>query len=182
VAAGTALVLLLAGFFYLNRLQDQLRQANAQLSNLEARVAELEIANIQLQQRNETLQQQAQADQQLLLVIASADPDRTLQVSGTETDPDAGGTFYVHDDQGVLVLHGLAPLPADETYQLWLIPPANGAPLPAGLLEIDQEAPAWITVQIPANAQDFATVAVSVEPAGGSPAPTGPIVLLGENS
>jgi anti-sigma-K factor RskA len=216
VAAGTAMVLLLVSFFYLNGLQAQLRQANSQLSNLEGRVAELEIdnirlredneniqqqaqadrqilearvgeleiANTQLQQNSDTLQQQTQADQQLLLAIAGADPNRAVQISGTEPDSGAGGALYVlQDNQGVLVLHGLEPLPADQTYQLWLIPSAADAdPLPAGLLEVEQAVPTSATVQIPANAQDFAGIAVSIEPAGGSPAPTGPIVLLGQSS
>src|SRR5262245_2973288 len=126
-ATAVALVLLLAGLFYLNQLQGQLSQANSQLSSLEARVTELEVANQQLQQANGSLQQQAQADQQRLLLIANADPGRSLQIAGTEADPDASGAFYVRDNQGVLILEGLEPLPADKTYQLWLIP-ADRAP------------------------------------------------------
>jgi len=32
---------------------------------------------------------------------------------------------------------------------------------------------------IPTGAEDYANVGISIEPAGGSPAPTGPIVALG---
>jgi anti-sigma-K factor RskA len=49
-------------------------------------------------------------------------------------------------------------------------------------LEMDADTPDWLTVQIPPGAQNFAAVGVSIEPVGGSPTPTGPIVLLGASS
>ena len=158
--------------------QNQLQQAGAELDALQAQTAELQAVNTQLQQTNETIQQQAQADQELLALIAKADPERVVQLPGTEEAPDASGTFYVSDNnQGLLVLRGLEPLPTDQTYQLWLIP-ADGPPESAGLLAVQANAPTWLTLPLPANAPDFAAVGVSVEPAGGSPAPT-TVVLLG---
>ena len=159
--------------------QNQLQQAGAELDALQVQTAKLQVVNTQLQQTNETLQQQAQTDQELLASIAKADPERTVQLPGTEEAPDASGTFYVvsDDNQGLLVLRGLEPLPTDQTYQLWLIP-ADGPPESAGLLAVQANAPTWLTLPLPANAPDFAAVGVSVEPAGGSPAPT-TVVLLG---
>ncbi|MGH2541487.1 MAG: anti-sigma factor domain-containing protein, partial [Ardenticatenaceae bacterium] len=74
---------------------------------------------------------------------------------------------------------GLAPLSEAQSYQLWLIP-ADGAPVPAGLLVVEGAQPSSQDIAVPPGAQDYAAVGVSVEPSGGSPAPTGPIVLLGE--
>jgi anti-sigma-K factor RskA len=180
--SAAALLILLLSLFYIQQLQTQLNGANDQLGQLEERVSELETANVQLEQANQNLLQQMQTDQARLMLIANADPDRTLQLSNPEGEPGAGGTFYVRDDEGLLMWHGLESLPQDKSYQLWLIPPAEGAPVPAGLLEMDADTPDWLTVQIPPDAQNFAAVGVSIEPAGGSPAPTGPIVLHGASS
>ncbi|MBI1880308.1 MAG: anti-sigma factor [Chloroflexi bacterium] len=158
--------------------QGQMDQASADLNTLKTQVAQLQAANTQLQQANATLQQQTQTDQELLALIATVNPERTVQLPGTEEAPAASGTFYLGDDnQGLLVLSGLKPLPAEQTYELWLIPP-EGQPEPAGLLAVKTDSPTWLTVSVPPEAQNFAAVGVSVEPAGGSPAPTGPIVLL----
>jgi anti-sigma-K factor RskA len=154
--------------------QGQLQQASTNLDALQAQAADLQAANTQLQQ-------QAQNSQELLALIGSASLERTVPLPGTEEAPQASGTFYLTDnDQGVLVLRGLEPLPPDQTYQLWLIP-AGGPPAPAGLLAVQIEPATWLKLQVPPDAPaDFAAVGVSVEPAGGSPTPTGPIVLLGK--
>jgi hypothetical protein len=158
--------------------QNQLQQAGAELEALQVQTAELQAVNTQLQQTNEALQQQAQADQELLALIATADPERIVHLPGTEAAPNASGTFYVsNDNQGLLVLRGLEPLPTDQTYQLWLIP-ADGPPESAGLLAVQTHAPTWLTLPLPTATPDFASVGVSMEPAGGSPAPT-TVVLLG---
>lgn len=154
--------------------QGQLQQAGVQLDTLQSQAAELQAANTQLQQ-------QAQNSQELLALIGGATLKRTVPLPGTPDAPTASGTFYLTaDNQGVLVLRGLEPLPAEQTYQLWLIP-ADGPPAPAGLVAVQAEDSTWLKLQVPPDAPtDFAAVGVSVEPAGGSPTPTGPIVLLGE--
>ncbi|HMQ54474.1 MAG TPA: anti-sigma factor [Anaerolineae bacterium] len=156
---------------------NQLQQASVTLDTLQTEAAELRLANSQLQEANQALRQQAQVNQDLMNLVASA--DRTVFLPGTDESPEASGVLYLNPvDQAVLVLRGLEPLPAEQTYQLWLIP-ADNAPQPAGLLEVETDGLAWLPLKIPATARDFAAVGVSVEPAGGSPAPSGPIVLLG---
>lgn len=71
----------------------------------------------------------------------------------------------------------IAPAPATKTYQLWLVP-AKGHPISCGVFggEPDHRmmkvpegtAPKWFTV--------------TLEPAGGMPRPTGPMVLMGSVS
>jgi anti-sigma-K factor RskA len=71
-------------------------------------------------------------------------------------------------------------LPENQTYQLWLIPAdGDGAPLPSGLLAVQQAGVDSVTITLPDDATNYAAVGVSIEPAGGSPSPTGPIVLVG---
>ncbi len=73
------------------------------------------------------------------------------------------------------MIHNLPPLRQQQAYQAWVI--AGGAPLQAGLLERATRAAYIARLDRPLDSAD--TVAVTVEPAGGSPAPTDPIVAAG---
>ena len=70
----------------------------------------------------------------------------------------------------------IAPAPADKSYQLWLVP-ATGAPLNAGLVAANQQNGAIVVHLAPGVAAK--AFAVTLEPAGGRPQPTGPKVLVG---
>lgn len=84
-------------------------------------------------------------------------------------------TVVVSDtqDAGVVVLAD-APAPGpDRAYQLWLVPTGSTTPVSAGLLPAGQ-AQATELIQ---GVRGRAMFAVSLEPAGGSPAPsTTPLV------
>jgi anti-sigma-K factor RskA len=70
----------------------------------------------------------------------------------------------------------IAPAPAGKSYQLWLVP-ASGAPISAGLVEANQQSGAVVMHLTPGlTAKAFA---VTLEPQGGMPQPTGPKVLVG---
>jgi anti-sigma-K factor RskA len=81
------------------------------------------------------------------------------------------------DHQAVLIVAGLEPAPAGRTYEAWAI--GTGAPVPAGLFQVDAEGRAVVALQRVAEAATVKTFAVTLEPAGGVPAPTGPMVLAG---
>ena len=70
----------------------------------------------------------------------------------------------------------IAPAPAGKSYQLWLVP-ASGAPLSAGLVDADQQNGAVLIRLTPGVAAK--AFAVTLEPQGGMPQPTGPKVLVG---
>jgi anti-sigma-K factor RskA len=78
---------------------------------------------------------------------------------------------------GMLMYYGaLAPAPANKSYQLWLVP-LNGKPISAGVFNPAVGlADHWI-VAMPAGTMPKA-FAVSLEPNGGMPQPTGPMVLV----
>jgi anti-sigma-K factor RskA len=73
------------------------------------------------------------------------------------------------------------PLDADKAYELWLLPGENQPPRSLGLLPLEGTA----TVAVPAELQTAMAagkvLAVSLEPAGGSPTglPTGPVLYTG---
>jgi anti-sigma-K factor RskA len=78
--------------------------------------------------------------------------------------------------RGVLVAARLAALPADRQYELWVF--LNGKPVNAGVFDVNATGRAMFeSTSFPdPGAQNFA---VTVEPRGGMPAPTGPVVLVG---
>ncbi len=79
---------------------------------------------------------------------------------------------------GTLVLRrvGSAAAPPDHTYQLWAIAP-NATPRSLGTVQ-----QARLVRKLPAGSAGDLTVAISVEPPGGSPTglPTGPVVFSGK--
>ncbi|MGH8654473.1 MAG: anti-sigma factor [Gammaproteobacteria bacterium] len=76
---------------------------------------------------------------------------------------------------GFMVAHFLPPLPKGKQYQLWAI--ADKRPLPAGVFDVDTVGHNALSVQVNAAHPDL--FAITVEPAGGLPAPSGRIVMKG---
>lgn len=156
-------------------LQTELQEAYAQVDLLEGEVSSLSASNQALQQINHALQQKMDDHQNQLAVLATYQDQVAL--SGTEEAPSSSGTLFFGDSEGLLVLDGLARLSEDETYQLWLIP-AEGDPLSVGLVPLSDQASYSQTISLPGDAQEYAAVGLSQEPAGGSPSPT-LVVMLG---
>jgi anti-sigma-K factor RskA len=79
--------------------------------------------------------------------------------------------------QGLVIYSGqMPPTPDGKSYQLWLVP-TQGAPVSAGLVEPNQQN-GTVLVRLPQGLAAKA-FAVTVEPQGGRPQPTGPMVLVG---
>jgi anti-sigma-K factor RskA len=78
---------------------------------------------------------------------------------------------------GLVVYSGeIAPAPSGKSYQLWLVP-SSGAPVNAGVLAENQRDGAMVVhLEQGLGAKAFA---VTMEPLGGKPHPTGPKVLVG---
>lgn len=149
---------------------------SAQLTEAQSRIAQLESEMDSLVQVNRQLEQQLANDRNQLAIFANA--ERAVALAGTPDAPQASGIFYTGPESGLLVLRGLPPLPAEQTYELWLIP-GEGAPVPAGLVQVAADGSNTFAIALAGQPTDYAAVGLSIEPAGGSPAPTGPIVLLG---
>lgn len=112
-------------------------------------------------------------DDRALAVLAAPDAETRPMGGGGLT---SGRFVYSPDlDTGVFVAHGLQPLPAASTYELWLF--HDGTPHPATVFDPDGEGRAFAIVEGAVAGAEFA--AVTVEPHGGSPAPTGEVVIEG---
>lgn len=103
----------------------------------------------------------------------------TAVLSGTGSAPEAYGTIVLdpRDNKGVLAVTGLPALDQGRQYQLWLI--RNGQRRSAGVFSPDSDGYGSMLLTVPADFRDFRSFGVSVEPRGGSPAPTGSAVLTG---
>ena len=77
----------------------------------------------------------------------------------------------------VRAVAGATP-PSDRAFELWAIPPGATRPRSLGVIPANGELK---LVPLPPDLQDGATLAISIEPVGGSPThqPTGPVVFVG---
>lgn len=128
-------------------------------------------------EKTQAAAQRSQAAMQAMTRVMSA-PD-TVQVGLAHqagTPPGTARVLY-NARLGIVVYTGvISPAPADKSYQLWLVPD-SGAPVSAGLVEANQETGAAVA-HLPEGLAAKA-FAVTLEPAGGRPQPTGPMVLVG---
>lgn len=82
--------------------------------------------------------------------------------------------------QLVLAIPAVLPASADQSRELWVIP-AGGKPQSLGLLPSGQQSHLRLTDELARELRQGATIAISVEPSGGSPTgtPSGPVVASG---
>jgi len=104
----------------------------------------------------------------------------TATLLGVGAARGAYGTIVLdsRDSEGVLAVTGLPGLDAGHQYQLWLI--RGGERRSAGVFSSDAEGYGSLLISVPSDFRDFRSFGVSVEPWGGSPAPTGARVLAGQ--
>src|SRR5262249_35675246 len=102
---------------------------------------------------------------------------RTLALAGQGDFHTAMAKAYIEPESGRLIVyaHNLPPVPDGRSYQLWVI--IDKRPISAGLLQTDAHGEAKYDTGPLANLGGPVTVAVTLEPAGGVPQPTGPLVL-----
>jgi anti-sigma-K factor RskA len=82
------------------------------------------------------------------------------------------------NSMGLLWLHNLAPLDHDHVYQVWLrdnMTRANG-----GTFRADYDGRAVAVIQAPRPLGEYQEIGITIEPVGGSIAPTTPRVFVGK--
>lgn len=152
-----------------------LSATRAELRSLEGRVAALQAA---LAQRQEILRTAlAQREEALRLL---GDPQvRFVRLAGLPASPNASGRVLWNPvtRTGILLTTGLPEAPPDRVYELWAL--AGAEPVPAGLFSVSPEGRAFLRLPPLPEGKAFDKFAVTLEPAGGVPKPTGPMHLLG---
>jgi hypothetical protein len=151
----------------------------------ERETARLAAERIRLARVSATLEQRlaaARAEQartERALQIMTAPGMRPILLAGLAAAPGAEGHTFVDPAarRAVFVAANL-PRPAPgTTYQLWFIG-AEG-PVSAGVFDVDAQGRATVEVAETAPVDQIQAWAVTIEPAGGVPQPTGPMVLKG---
>jgi anti-sigma-K factor RskA len=131
----------------------------------------------QLAQEVAALNQETERQQSLVALLR--DPGtQVVALSGLDPAPGAKATLLWHSTEGgLLVAQGLPPAPEGHVYELWATA-GTGAPQPAGVFIVNAKGVGSLRVAPIQSAVD--AFAVTLEPAAGVPAPTGPIYLAGK--
>ena len=114
--------------------------------------------------------------------MLESDDVRMLFLGGKGPQPNARAKVFWSEraKRGVLVAGNLAPLAPDRQYQLWVF--VDGKPVDAGVFDADPSGRALFESKDLAAIRTAENFAVTVEPRGGLPQPSGPIVLVGTPS
>ncbi len=102
-----------------------------------------------------------------------------IALVGTSNAPGATGVLVLSRNgaDGTLVVDGLKPLDQDHMYQLWL--KRTNVITSGGLFNVDPNGYGYLDVVSPEPLDSYTTFGITIEPASGSPAPTGAKVLGG---
>jgi len=164
--------LLIAGWSAVRqaRLGEELERLGAERDQLARQVSGLDqqlgLARAESQRMAETL------------AIVTSPGSRAIVLAGLGPSPEARGHTFVNPERGKAVFYAfdLPGLTPDKTYQLWWI--EGGKPVSAGTFDVDERGAGSVQVErAPRGATD--AWAVTIEPRGGVPQPTGAMVLKG---
>jgi anti-sigma-K factor RskA len=105
---------------------------------------------------------------------------QVVSLGGGEPQPGARGRIFWDRARGEWRFYAaeLRPPGAGKTYELWLINDRNEK-IPAGTFGVDARGEGELHVSLPATAGTIVAAAVTDEPEGGVPQPTGSIQLVG---
>lgn len=114
--------------------------------------------------------------------VMESDDVRLLFLGGHGPQPNARAKVFWSEKakRGILLAGSLQPLPPDRQYQLWVF--VDGKPVDAGVFDVDPSGRALFESKDLTAIRTAENFAVTVEPRGGVPQPTGPIVLIGSSS
>jgi anti-sigma-K factor RskA len=99
----------------------------------------------------------------------------TVTLTGTEVNTTGILIISADGKHGTLVVQNLPQLPESEAYQLWLI--KDGERTSGGLFNVDEDGYRAMWVGSPDPLDSYQNFGVTIEPAAGSPSPTGNKVL-----
>jgi anti-sigma-K factor RskA len=165
LAAAIAFVALLIGIIVMWRRDQRSQREVAQLSQ-------------QLEQQQRELTRNSEA-----LALMNSPGATMIPLIGTKMATNARATFVFDKQTGraMLMTDGLPEAAAGMAYEVWFIPPGR-SPMPGQTFTVDSRGQAMMSDLVPADARAKATIAITIEPKGGSAQPTGAIYLVSSSS
>jgi anti-sigma-K factor RskA len=158
-----------------NELQQRTNEAAEAKEQLAQREAELDETRVQLSQQGGARTVGAPQDE--LATLLRIPNVKAVSLTGSEMAKRAAG-FLLYDSRTQKIwiyTVNLPESPAGTTYQLWAI---HDKPISIGTFQMDTGDTAHLLVKKVLSFTDANTFAVSLEPSGGRPQPTGPMYLL----
>jgi len=165
---------LLAAYFGMDslRVRGELDTVRAELQAARAEAAATGV-------RLASLQQASDRSDSAFAVLVAPDVARIDLAGQPGQAPSASARAFWSRARGMVFSATSLPAPPPgRTYQVWVVT-KDPAPLSAGLVEPDAQGRVNVVFATPATIAQPIAVAVTLEPAGGVPAPTGPKVLVG---
>ncbi len=158
-----------------NELQQRTNEAAEAKEQLAQREAELEETRVQLSQRGGARTGETPQDE--LATLLRIPNVTAISLTGSEMAKRATGVLLYEPRTQKVWLYSvnLPECPAGTTYQLWAI---YDKPVSIGTFQMDTGETAHLLVKKVLNFANAKTFAVSLEPSGGRPQPTGPMYLL----
>lgn len=151
-------------------------ELRARIDDLEARLAAATFRAAAAERQTADARQAADRAQEMIGVLSAPDMAR-VDLKGQGTAAAAAGRAFWSRSRGlVFTATNLPALPAGKVYQLWVVTPT--APVSAGLLHPDDQGRVTTVAQTDPAITPVA-MAVTLEPEGGVPSPTGEKYLIG---
>jgi anti-sigma-K factor RskA len=182
LAAAAAVLIAVGVGAYALQLRNRVDHVEQQLAAAATRATQAEQDLVSLRRVLSDAQIQTQTLRLEAAVFMAPDMNR-IDLAGQPVAPGASARAFWSRSRGVVFAASQLPaLPAGKTYQLWFVP-ANAAPVSAGLITPDAQGSVTVQFATPPSTPDrIAALAVTLEPAGGVPAPTGDKYLVGAAS
>jgi anti-sigma-K factor RskA len=152
-------------------------RVRGQLAALEQRVRDVTQRADASERQLAELQEKVAQDRAVVVVLNASDLVR-VDLAGQPVAPRAAARAFWSRSRGlVFTASSLPPLPKDRTYQLWVV--TAQAAVGAGLLKPEGDGAAHAVFMTPSDLAKPVAIALTIEPDGGVPAPTGDKYLVG---
>lgn len=125
------------------------------------------------------LEVQAAKDDTYLATLTSPDV-RVVNLAGQGLNVKASGRIFWDQSRKrwLFYVRDLPRVASNQSYQLWFVP-KTGNPISALVFNTEADGSVQVDIDVPDNATNLKAAAVTTEPAGGLPQPSGPFALLG---
>jgi hypothetical protein len=153
-------------------------QLRERVASLETELRDTRLQADAAQQQMVDAQRTASGAQSAVAILTAPDVARVDLAGQPPVSPNASARAFWSRSRGMVFnASNLPQVPAGQTYQLWVVT-AQG-PISAGLLTPDAQGSVSVVLNTPADIPQPVAMAVTLEKAGGVPAPLGEKYLIG---